>query len=72
MRGRDTAIKRAIRAAGLTQAGLAQRLHYSSSMVSALASGRYVPRLDTALKLCRALGVDNPCALFDGNGRPRP
>ena len=41
-------------------------------MVSALASGRYVPRLDTALKLCRALGVDNPCALFDENGRPRP
>ena len=41
-------------------------------MVSALASGRYVPRLDTALKLCRALGVDNPCALFDDNGRPRP
>ena len=72
MKRRDNAVKRAIRATGLTHAGLAQRLHYSSSMVSDLASGRYVPRLDTALKLCRALGVDNPCALFDANGRPWP
>ena len=72
MKRRDSAVKRAVKAAGLTQTELAQRLYYSSSMVSALARGRYVPRLDTALKFCRALGVDNPCALFDENGRPRP
>lgn len=72
MKRRDSAVKRAVKAAGLTQTELAQRLHYSSSMVSALASGRYVPRLDTALKFCRALGVDNPRDLFDDDGRPRP
>lgn len=72
MKRRNNAVKRAIKAAGLTQAELARRMNYSRTMISTIANGRYVPRLDTALKFCRALGVDNPCALFDENGRPRP
>lgn len=72
MKKRDNAIKRAIRAGGLTQSELARRMCYTGGMISALASGRYVPRLDTAIKLCRALGVDNPRDLFDDDGRPRP
>ena len=72
MKRRDNAVKRAVRAAGMTQTTLAQKMCYSKGMISALASGRFVPRLDTAFKLCWALGVDNPHELFDDGGRPRP
>lgn len=72
MKRRDNAVKRAIKAAGLTQAELARRMNYSRTMISTIAIGRYVPRLDTALKFCRALGVQNPMDLYDDNGLPRP
>ena len=72
MKRRDNAVKRAIKAAGLTQDELAQRMHYSRRMISTIANGRNVPRMDTVVKLCRALGAENPLNLYDDNGLPRP
>ena len=72
MKRRDNAVKRAIKAAGLTQAELARRMNYSRTMISTIANGRNVPRIHTAAKLCAELGVQNPMDLYDDNGLPRP
>lgn len=72
MKRRDNAVKRAIKAAGLTQAELARRMNYSRTMISTIANGRNVPRIDTAAKLCAELGVQNPMDLYDDNGLPKP
>lgn len=72
MKRRDNAVKRAIKAAGLTQAELARRMNYSRTMISTIANGRNVPRIDTVAKLCAELGVQNPMDLYDDNGLPRP
>lgn len=44
--------------AGLTQADLAARAGVSRQLVSAVEAGRHQPRVDAALALARALGVD--------------
>lgn len=68
----DNAIKRAIKNAGLTQTELARKMKYSKTMINAMASGRNIPRLDTAARLCRELGIENPMDLYDDDGLPRP
>ncbi|MCH2186801.1 helix-turn-helix domain-containing protein [Myxococcota bacterium] len=45
------------REAGLTQAQLAERAGVSRALVSAIESGRHLPRVDAALAIARTLGV---------------
>ncbi len=52
------------REAGLTQAQLAERAGVSRSLVSAIESGRHLPRVDAALAIARSLGVSGEF-LFD-------
>ncbi len=50
-------LRRRREAAGLTQAELAARAGVSRQLVSAVESGRHLPRVDAALALAEALGV---------------
>lgn len=56
-------------AVGLTQAELAARAGVSRQLVGAIETGRHLPRVDAALALAAALGVD--AALLFGD-RPAP
>ncbi len=47
-------------------------MNYSRTMISTIANGRNVPRIDTAAKLCAELGVRNTMDLYDDNGLPKP
>lgn len=50
-------LNRIRRKAGLTQAQLAERAGVSRALVSAIESGRHLPRVDAALAIARTLGV---------------
>lgn len=51
-------LRRARTAAGLSQADLAARAGVSRQLIGAAEVGRHVPRVDAALAISRALGVD--------------
>lgn len=44
--------------AGLTQTNVAEKLNLSVSMISAWESGIRIPKLDTILRICNAIGCD--------------
>lgn len=54
---------------GLSQADLAERAGVSRQLVGALEAGRHLPRVDSALGLANALGVDVG-ELFGSEGHP--
>lgn len=49
---------------GFSQAGLAERAGVSRRAIAAYERGEHGPRLTTATKLARALGIDDPRVLF--------
>ena len=51
------ALRRLRREAGLTQAELATLSGVSRALVSAIESGRHLPRVDAALAIARTLGI---------------
>lgn len=51
-------LRRHREAAGLTQVGLAQRSGVSRQLIGAAETGRHLPRVDAAIALADALGVD--------------
>ena len=65
----QTSLRALREAARLTQAELAARAGVSRQLVGAVENGRHLPRIDAALALARALGVDVE-ALFESDARP--
>lgn len=54
--GEQIAIAR--KKAGLTQTDVAERLNLSVSMISAWESGIRIPKLNTIIRICNAIGCD--------------
>ena len=54
--GKQIAIAR--KKAGLTQTDVAKKLNLSVSMISAWESGIRIPKLDTIIRICNAIGCD--------------
>src|SRR5665811_145493 len=72
-------LRQARQGSGMTQADLAARAGMSRQMVGAIEAGRHLPRVDAALSLARALGVEvdalfpSPTKAVDAvTGRPLP
>lgn len=59
-------LRRARRRAGLSQEAVGFRASLHRTEVGLLERGARVPRIDTLVKLCAALGVRIDCALLDG------
>ena len=66
------AIGRRLIARGRNLTWLAGEIGYTLSALSQILNGKSYLRLETALAICNALGVDNPRELFDDSGRVRP
>jgi transcriptional regulator with XRE-family HTH domain len=65
-------VRRRRRAAGLSQAELAERAGVSRQAVGALEAGRHLPRVDAAMALAVALGTTVEDLLAPGTGRDTP
>jgi len=59
-------LRRARRRTGLSQEAVGFRASLHRTEVGLLERGARVPRIDTLVKLCAALGVRADCALLDG------
>ncbi len=59
-------LRRARRRTGLSQEEVGFRASLHRTEVGLLERGARVPRVDTLVKLCAALGVQIDCALLDG------
>jgi transcriptional regulator with XRE-family HTH domain len=59
-------LRRARRRTGLSQEAIGFRASLHRTEVGLLERGARVPRIDTLVKLCAALGVQIDCALLNG------
>ena len=66
------AIGRRLKDMGRTLTWLAEEINYTTPSLSQILKGSHYIRLETALAICDALGVDNPRELFDDHGHVRP